>query len=509
LTGIFDILYAFDPDEAGRLRSLDIAPPRARTDEAVRGIRLHPFQLQARARPLILLIVSVCLAAGLAYTLWPAPAGEAPDRSAVTATAPPAQRPVSAVRGRRVPPPLRFERVYLGQGGTLAATLDRLAIPPELSPRVLETAGRFIDLRRLPPQTGVVASFDDRDRPRGVSIRSEPERFLRIGFSDVEAEPSLRAELLELPVRVSVETTAGVVENSVAQALEAAPHGRLLTPAYADIFQWDVDLLVEPRPGDVVRVVYEVQRLGELPADLPRFGNTADGPGEFLRLGRILAASYEGEIASANAFWVDGRQDWGNYYDDEGRAVRKSFLKSPLNYRRISSGFSRARRHPVTRRVVPHHGVDFAAAAGTPVVATADGRVASAGWEGALGRAIRLRHGSEYVTVYGHLQRMAKGIRPGVEVRQNQVIGYVGSSGRATGPHLHYTVLRYGSPIDPMRMKNPPAKPLPEAMQPRLEMAMRRWYPLLRSISPVPPTLELASGQPPVASGSDGVRSGL
>ena len=122
-------------------------------------------------------------------------------------------------------------------------------------------------------------------------------------------------------------------------------------------------------------------------------------------------------IASATAFWVADPAGRGSYYDAEGRALRKTFLKSPLNFRRISSGFSNARRNPVTRKVVPHHGVDFAAASGTPVVATADGRVTSAGWDGPLGRTVRVRHGSEYTTIYGHLRGFARGIRRGSACR--------------------------------------------------------------------------------------------
>ena len=128
---------------------------------------------------------------------------------------------------------------------------------------------------------------------------------------------------------------------------------------------------------------------------------------------------------------------------------------------------------------MPHHGVDFAAPSGTPVVASADGRVASAGWDGPLGRAVRIRHGSSYVTVYGHLKSFADGIRGGVEVRQNQVIGYVGSTGRATGPHLHYTLIERGTPVDPMRFDNPPADSLPEALGPNLAAAVRSWSPFL------------------------------
>ena len=153
---------------------------------------------------------------------------------------------------------------------------------------------------------------------------------------------------------------------------------------------------------------------------------------------------------------------------------------------RISSGFSSARRHPVTRKVVAHHGVDFAAASGTPVTATADGRVIRQGWDGALGQAVRLRHGGEYVTVYGHLRGFARGIAPGVEVLQGQVIGYVGSTGRATGPHLHYTVLKYGRPINPMHMKNPAVDPLEDHMLPWLAESRRQFQPVLEAIHTAP-----------------------
>jgi murein DD-endopeptidase MepM/ murein hydrolase activator NlpD len=232
-----------------------------------------------------------------------------------------------------------------------------------------------------------------------------------------------------------------------------------------------------------VRLIYEVRRLGALPDDLPPFGDRADHRGEPLGLGRVLAASYSGERARSHALWVgSGGGIRGGYYDTDGNPLRKSFLKSPLNYRRISSRFSHGRKHPVTRKVVPHHGVDFAAATGTPVVATADGIVIGAGWDGPLGRAVRLRHGSEYVTVYGHLRSIAKGIRTGTAVSQNQVIGYVGSSGRATGPHLHYTVLHRGTAIDPMRMENPPVEPLPPSLAPNLDEAKRRWLARLAGI---------------------------
>jgi murein DD-endopeptidase MepM/ murein hydrolase activator NlpD len=244
-----------------------------------------------------------------------------------------------------------------------------------------------------------------------------------------------------------------------------------------------------------VTVVYELRRLGTPPEFLPAYERAPSRAGDVLGVGRILAAVYDGQRGSACAYWVGSGGD-GGYYDASGNPLRKTFLKSPLNYRRISSRFSRARLHPVTRKVVPHHGVDYAADPGTPVVASADGSVVSVGWDGPLGRAVRIRHGSQYVTVYGHLSRFGAGIRPGVRVKQNQVVGYVGATGRATGPHLHYTVLERGRAIDPLRMDNPPIEPLDPALRPELQLAVERWTPLLDGSRAAPGVLSARLAQP-------------
>jgi murein DD-endopeptidase MepM/ murein hydrolase activator NlpD len=370
--------------------------------------------------------------------------------------------------------PLKHVPAVLGRGGTLAGALERLGLPPQQRHRAILALGHELDMSRLPASTGLRAAVDEAGRVRSVAVRAEPGRFVRWSEPDGEG----RVEIVELPVRTAVRHGGGRVIHSVRQALDELDWAEELTLAFADIFQWDIDLLIEPRSGDRVRVVYEVEILDEVPADLPPFRRAASVPGELLRLGRVLAASYDGHIARSVAYWVDGTRG-GGYFDATGAPLRKTFLKSPLNYGRISSGFSRARRNPVTRRVVPHHGIDFAAAPGTPVVAAADGRIVAAGWQGALGRTIRIRHGSEYVTVYGHLRGFARGIRVGAEVGQNQVIGYVGSTGRATGPHLHYTLIHRDRPVDPMTFRNPPAQPLPTELTPRLERAKLAWAPLL------------------------------
>lgn len=374
--------------------------------------------------------------------------------------------------------PAARHTVALGRGGTLAGALDRLGVPPAARQPWIEALRKELDLAKLPPTTGLSAAMDDRGALLTLSVRADVNEFIRVTRSP-RLEGALQAERVTLRSAMRIESGSGQVRHSVRQALDFAAGAEELTLAFADIFQWDIDLLVEPRRGDQVSLVYQIRVLDDVPPDLPPFGGAATMAGEPLGLGRILAASYDGHIARSNAFWVQRPGGGGSYYDDQGAPMRKTFLKSPLNYRRISSGFSNGRRHPVTRKVVPHHGIDFAAAAGTPVVAAADGRVVSAGWDGALGRAIRIRHGSEYVSVYGHLRGFASEVHVGAEVHQDQIIGYVGSTGRATGPHLHYTLIHRGQPIDPMRFRNPPAEPLAADLMSQLDRIKRVWAPLI------------------------------
>jgi murein DD-endopeptidase MepM/ murein hydrolase activator NlpD len=155
-----------------------------------------------------------------------------------------------------------------------------------------------------------------------------------------------------------------------------------------------------------------------------------------------------------------------SFFDTTGASLRKAFLKAPLRYSRISSRFSGGRMHPILKIVRPHHGVDYAAPIGTPVLAIGDGRVTSTAYEGGAGRMVRITHNSVYSTAYLHLSRYGPGISPGVYVKQGQVIGYVGSSGLSTGPHLDFRFYRNGSPIDPLRVEAPPVNPVaPEAME--------------------------------------------
>ncbi len=210
-----------------------------------------------------------------------------------------------------------------------------------------------------------------------------------------------------------------------------------------DIFVFNIDFTTEIRQGDQFTVVYEKRT---------RDGQEAPD-------GKILAAKFINDGATFYAYYFDNDGN-GGYYDEEGRVLERQFLKAPLSYRYISSGYTGARRNPITRTVMSHYQIDYAAPSGTPVVSTARGTVVSAGWEGGWGRIVRLRHDNGYTTHYGHLSAFAKGMRSGASVSQGQIVGYVGSTGWSTGPHLDFGMKLNGAPVNPLKLDLPKGAPL-------------------------------------------------
>ena len=213
---------------------------------------------------------------------------------------------------------------------------------------------------------------------------------------------------------------------------------------FIGVFGWDVDFLRELQRGDRFSVVFE-----EIYKD-----------GERVATGRILAAEFINQGKRLRALLYENSAGISGYYTDKGEAMRKAFLRTPVNFTRISSRFSLARKHPILNRIRAHRGVDYSAPTGTPIQAVADGKVTFAGWKGGYGKVVQLQHGSTYSTLYGHMSNFARGMRSGQSVRQGQTIGYVGRTGLATGPHLHYEFHINGVHRDPLAVKLPNALPL-------------------------------------------------
>ncbi|MFO7569234.1 MAG: peptidoglycan DD-metalloendopeptidase family protein [Smithellaceae bacterium] len=244
------------------------------------------------------------------------------------------------------------------------------------------------------------------------------------------------AQKCEVPFESRLLTIGGQIEGSLIAALGQEREEITLAIQVSDIMAWDIDFNTDLRTGDTFRVIVEGLYLN----------------GEFKRYGKILAVEFVNDHRThvAYRFEHNGKAD---YFDAEGKSLRKAFLKAPLSFRRISSSFSRSRRHPILKINRPHHGIDYVAPTGTPVSATADGRISFIGFKGGYGKLIILSHRNGLQTYYGHLSRFASGMRSGKQVQQGDLVGFVGSTGISTGPHLHYEMRQNGAPINPTRFK--------------------------------------------------------
>ena len=267
-----------------------------------------------------------------------------------------------------------------------------------------------------------------------------------------QCQPPYETWVYEKPVTVERRYADVTISNSLWVDMVDAGVSPNLILSLSDIYAWTVDFFGLQK-GDRFRVLYDEKMCD----------------GEVLSVDTVRYAVFTHNGSDLPSVMYD-QKDGGNiYWNEKGESMRKAFLKAPLKFSRISSGFSYARRHPVTKKVRPHTGVDYAAPVGTPVMSIGDGVVTSVKHEGAGGKTVRIRHNSVYSTAYLHLSKYGKGIAPGKRVRQGEVIGYVGSTGRSTGPHLDFRVWKNGSPINPLKMDSPPAEPLKEAHKAEFE----------------------------------------
>jgi murein DD-endopeptidase MepM/ murein hydrolase activator NlpD len=334
----------------------------------------------------------------------------------------------------------------LGRREMLSDVLERAGITGREYVNFMN-AKRTLNPRRMQP--GLV--FDVR-RLKGqavahrIAVRVDPDK--RIVMTRLSGDSGWQEVVEDIPWTTERLRTTAVIQANLYDALHAAipdsflprPQRVALAWAIADVYDWEVDFTRDLRPGDRVEVL--IERL--------------QSPEGERRLGRILAARVDVAGSPSFAFRFDG-----GFYDERGRSLRRAFLRAPLAYRHISSRFG-GRYHPILRRWRSHQGTDYAAGYGTPVRATADGVVTKAERDGGYGNMIELRHANGIRTRYGHLSKFAKGLHPGQRVGQEQTIGYVGSTGLSTGPHLHYEFLVNGRPTNPQRKDFGAGAPVPK-----------------------------------------------
>ena len=280
-----------------------------------------------------------------------------------------------------------------------------------------------------------------------------------------ECQTPYKVSKVTRPVTVRKRYADVTINSSLWNDMRAAGASPLIILSLSDIYAWTVDFFGLQK-GDRFRVLYEEK--------------VCDG--EVIAIDTVRYAIFSHNGKDLPMVMYD-QKDGGNiWWNEKGESMRKAFLKAPLKFSRISSGFSYARRHPVTRRVQPHTGIDYAAPKGTPVMSIGDGVVTGKKYEGAGGNTVRIRHNSVYSTAYLHLSGYAKGLKVGQRVRQGEVIGYVGSTGRSTGPHLDFRVWKNGSPINPLKMESPPAEPLKKENLEDFELVHKKYRAQVDSI---------------------------
>ena len=253
---------------------------------------------------------------------------------------------------------------------------------------------------------------------------------------------SLWVARAEIPIEIQEKFVDITISSSLWQDLEEAGYNPLVANGLSEVFAWTVDFFGLQK-GDTFRASYQAYML----------------KGKEVEAGPILAASFIRAGRTQNAFRYL-QDSVPGYWDQDGVNLQRAFLKAPLKFSHISSGFSYARRHPITRIVRPHTGTDYAAPAGTPVMSIGEGKVIERTYTRAGGNTVRIKHNSVYTTAYLHLSRFASGLTVGKHVAQGETIGYVGSTGSSTGPHLDFRVWRNGKPINPLTMESPPADPI-------------------------------------------------
>jgi murein DD-endopeptidase MepM/ murein hydrolase activator NlpD len=346
-------------------------------------------------------------------------------------------------------------------GETVGGILGRRGVSPVMVDRLDKVAADVFPLRKIRADKAYTTfmrtecdSLGQREVLDYLVYHIDAIEYVTFGFHS----DSVSVTKGQNPVDVVRQRREAVINSSLWGAIMEQNMPYALAAEVEDIYQWTVDFF-GIQPGDEFKVVYENRYIKD----------------ECIGMGKILATylNNAGEEHYAYYFEQNGK---GEYFDKEGANLRKAFLKAPLNYRRISSTFTNARRHPVTKVVRPHHGVDYAAPTGTPVVTIGDGTVIEKGWDKkGGGNYLKIKHNSTYTTTYMHLNGFAKGIQKGSKVKQGQLIGYVGSTGMSTGPHLDFRLNKNGTYIDPLKFQSPSADPVSDANKAAFEAVVNKY----------------------------------
>ena len=332
------------------------------------------------------------------------------------------------------------KEVVVANGDTLSTVFAKVGLPQATVHDVLASSKEAKQFARL--KVGQRLEFELDDQGNLAQLRSqlnklESVQLERSGTSYVFKKEQLKPD-------VSTAYAYGRIESSLFLAAKRAGLSHNLTMDLANVFGYDIDFAMDIRKGDSFEVIYEQKTVA----------------GDRVGTGNILAARFTNRGKSYTAVRYTNKQGNSSYYTADGQSMRKAFIRTPVDFARISSRFSNGRKHPILNKIRAHKGVDYAAARGTPIKSAGDGKVLLAGRKGGYGNTVVIQHGNRYRTLYAHMQGFAKGVRNGSSVKQGQIIGYIGTTGLSTGPHLHYEFQVDGVHVDPLGLKLPMADPI-------------------------------------------------
>ncbi|MBU6469818.1 MAG: peptidoglycan DD-metalloendopeptidase family protein [Gammaproteobacteria bacterium] len=379
--------------------------------------------------------------ASVAMASKAAPAVSAPSVPA------PASAPMAAnAASPPLPPGAVSSKLNVRRGDTLGQLFARNDLSRADLASIMHLGGEVMRLRTIHSGDIIDVVYDAGGHVLGLSMQVDDAHRLQVS----QTANGYQAQLVDIPTETSVAFAHGVIENSLFDAAGRAGLSDRVTMQLIHLFGWDIDFHHDIRSGDAFSILYQkIHREGQPVTDGPILAAEFTTGGKTYRIVRFTAP--------------DG--DSG-YYTPDGRSVRKALLRAPVAFTRISSGFSLHRMNPVLHFIRPHYGVDYAAPMGTPIVAAGDGRIVFRGRKEGFGRCVIINNGGGYTTLYAHMSRFRGGQHVGSRVKQDEVIGYVGESGEATGPHLHFQIMVDGVPRNPRTVKLPSAAPIPAIYRP-------------------------------------------
>ncbi len=332
--------------------------------------------------------------------------------------------------------------VIVKSGDSLSAIFNRLSLSAGTLHQIINSSKQAKKLTRIKPGQKLVIHYDDKDKFQSLSYALDRVDTLIISRENAQSTFTSHIDSKEIEIRQQFAT--GTIKNSLFAAGNKAGLNSSMIMKLAQLFGWDIDFALDIRKGDAFTVLFEEKYIND----------------KKIGYGNIISAEFVNRGKTFKAIRYTDASGHTDYYSEKGLSMRKAFLRTPVQFSRISSRFSKGRKHPVLNRIRAHKGVDYAASRGTPIKSVGDGKVIFKGRKGGYGRVIILQHGSKYTTLYAHMNSYNRNIKRGGRIKQGQIIGYVGSSGLATGPHLHYEFRINGVHRNPLTVPLPSASPI-------------------------------------------------